>query len=698
MKFVRLGKDLLLFLMRSGPSFFNEFIVNNSLIDIPLGGFNFTWTDKWGTKMSKLDRFLISESFYEVFPHTTGVVLEKVGCFKKSATYKLKKDLQKQISSIDAKVDQGCVSDEDLRTRSDFFTRLEVKRHLAIGGILKDGDWIEFPVLVKDLFLAHFRNCFNCSTGMSLSLEVGLINHFSSSQSDFLEHQVSRDEIKRAVWDCGGDSASGLDGFTFKFFTTFWDLIEDDVVRFVQEFFLSGSFPIGCNSSFISFIPKVSSTKLVTDFHLISLIGCQYKIIGKILANRLCSVIGSCISPEQSAFIKGRNVFEGPFILNEFVAWYPKRKKHLLVFKFDFEKAFDSLIWDFMDLVMEKIGFGLKWRSWILGCLCLQALTSKAGELGLFKGATFGRDNMSISHLMYADDVIFFGECNVLGVCVSDEEVSDMANVIGCGVTKLPFKYLVVPEAIRMRKKMTWVKWKKCLESRKLGGLGIGLCNWGAILTSVHNLKLKGPDFLSFCSRKIGNGASTRFWNDIWIGDQSLKNVVLTDQCDSWQWSLDVTHGFSVVCVRSLVDALTLDVDSNATRWIHFIPIKINVFLWRLSINKLPSRVNLDLKGTDVGSLLCPICHVDVESVNHIFFSCEKAKALWYLFAKWWELDIPFCDNISDWFTWLDSLKVSNKFHDISDYAYVNFELLVVTTFNDTDKLALELYKGNVNV
>ncbi|GJU24286.1 RNA-directed DNA polymerase, eukaryota, reverse transcriptase zinc-binding domain protein [Tanacetum coccineum] len=131
--------------------------------------------------------------------------------------------------------------------------------------------------------------------------------------------------------------------------------------------------------------------------------------------------------------------------------------------------------------------------------------------------------------------------------------------------------------------------------------------------------------------------------------------------CDTWQWLLDVSPGYSVASVRSLVDARTLDVDSNATRWIRCIPNKIKVFLWRLSLNKLPSRVTLDLKGIDVGSLLCPICHEDVESVNHIFFSCEMAKALWDLFAKWWELDIPFCDNISDWFTWLDSLKVSNK-------------------------------------
>ncbi|GKD29982.1 RNA-directed DNA polymerase, eukaryota [Tanacetum coccineum] len=56
---------------------FNMFISNSSLVDIPLGGFNFTWTDKWGSKMSKLDRFLVSESFLDVFPYTTGVVLEK---------------------------------------------------------------------------------------------------------------------------------------------------------------------------------------------------------------------------------------------------------------------------------------------------------------------------------------------------------------------------------------------------------------------------------------------------------------------------------------------------------------------------------------------------------------------------------------------------------------------------------------------
>ena len=116
-------------------------------------------------------------------------------------------------------------------------------------------------------------------------------------------------------------------------------------------------------------IPKICDAKFVSDFRPISLIGCQYKIIGKILANRLSSVIGSCVSSEQSAFIKGRNILDGPLVLNECMAWYRKKNKPLMVFQVDIEKAFDSLRWEYLDEIMEKLGFGLKWRKWIFGCL-----------------------------------------------------------------------------------------------------------------------------------------------------------------------------------------------------------------------------------------------------------------------------------------------------------------------------------------
>ncbi|GJY78355.1 RNA-directed DNA polymerase, eukaryota, reverse transcriptase zinc-binding domain protein [Tanacetum coccineum] len=121
------------------------------------------------------------------------------------------------------------------------------------------------------------------------------------------------------------------------------------------------------------------------------------------------------------------------------------------------------------------------------------------------------------------------------------------------------------------------------------------------------------------------------------------------------------SKGFSVASVRYLIDSHILDVNAPATRWNKVIPIKVNVFLWKLSLNKLPTRINLDRKGIDVDSLLCLICHEDVETVNHIFFNCEMAKDLWALLARWWELDIPFCKNFSEWLTWLDSSSLTNK-------------------------------------
>nr|GEX15562.1 zinc knuckle CX2CX4HX4C [Tanacetum cinerariifolium] len=77
------------------------------------------------------------------------------------------------------------------------------------------------------------------------------------------------------------------------------------------------SFPKGCNSSFIALIPKVLDAKFVSDFRPISLIGCVYNVITKVLANRLMEVISDLVSDTQSAFVSGRQILDGPFILDE---------------------------------------------------------------------------------------------------------------------------------------------------------------------------------------------------------------------------------------------------------------------------------------------------------------------------------------------------------------------------------------------
>ncbi|GKF57332.1 RNA-directed DNA polymerase, eukaryota, reverse transcriptase zinc-binding domain protein, partial [Tanacetum coccineum] len=130
-----------------------------------------------------------------------------------------------------------------------------------------------------------------------------------------------------------------------------------------------GEIPNGCNSNFIALIPKILDANMVKDFRPIGLIGSLYKIIAKILANRLVGVLGDLVNKVQSAFVADRQIIDGPFILDEVLQWCRRKKKHALIFKVDFQKAFDSVRWDFVDDVLNKFGFGDRWRTWIQSSL-----------------------------------------------------------------------------------------------------------------------------------------------------------------------------------------------------------------------------------------------------------------------------------------------------------------------------------------
>ncbi|GKA90469.1 hypothetical protein Tco_0812339 [Tanacetum coccineum] len=93
--------------------------------------------------------------------------------------------------------------------------------------------------------------------------------------------------------------------YSFAFVKKYWGTIQKDLYDFVNLFFASCIMPNGANSSFFTLIPKVNNPIFITDFRLISLIGIHYKIIAKILANRLSKVIDKIVSKEQSAFIAG---------------------------------------------------------------------------------------------------------------------------------------------------------------------------------------------------------------------------------------------------------------------------------------------------------------------------------------------------------------------------------------------------------
>jgi len=150
-------------------------------------------------------------------------------------------------------------------------------------------------------------------------------------------------EVKEAIWECDSFKSPGPDDVNFGFIKDFWPELKDDVMRFVSEFHRNGKLAKGINAMFIALIPKVDNPQRLHDFRPISLVGSLYKILAKVLANRLRVVLSSVVSETQSTFVKNRQILHGILIANEVVDEAHKLKKELLLFKVDFEKAYDSV-------------------------------------------------------------------------------------------------------------------------------------------------------------------------------------------------------------------------------------------------------------------------------------------------------------------------------------------------------------------
>lgn len=254
---------------------------------------------------------------------------------------------------------------------SSFFHRCTNKRRKnnEIHGLYIDGRWCDTVSDVKTGIKEHFRRRFASQQWNRLRLGDLDFKKLSDEDKYSLTIPFSKEEIKKAVWSCGSTESPGPDGFNFKFIKRFWDVMKSDIECFLHEFHLHGRIVRGGNPSFVVLIPKKKSPQTVDDFRPISLIGCIYKILAKLLANRLNRVLDSVISENQSAFVGKRQILDGVLIINEVVDELKRSGRQGIIFKADFEKAYDTVDWDFIDEMMHHMNFGAKWRMWMWECL-----------------------------------------------------------------------------------------------------------------------------------------------------------------------------------------------------------------------------------------------------------------------------------------------------------------------------------------
>ncbi|GJV31181.1 RNA-directed DNA polymerase, eukaryota [Tanacetum coccineum] len=341
------------------------------------------------------------------------------------------------------------------------------------------------------------------------------------------------------------------------------------------------------------------------------------------------------------------------------------------------------------------------------------------------------------------------------------KSVLGAAPVYTMSIYKVPKGVLKVMESIRSNffkgvefgdKKVSWVAWDKVLASKKKGGLGVSsflalnralilkwvwrfvsqdgslwfrviqalygvsidrhsslkTSVWSSILKEVRVLKDKGFDFLSFCSKRIGDGNTTRFWLDIWKGDKVfrdiyprvfslvsnpnitvaevmgvslgeslrrpvrggaeeqqfaelalvLDSVVCSSLHDRWVCTMSSDGNFRVKDVRISIDEIFLPSHTESTSWVRYVPNKVNIFAWRARRDCLPTRVNLINRGVTLESSSCPMCRSSVEDVHHVLLRCSLAQAVLRRVCRWWDLDWQPWLSFSDWSSWFESIRL----------------------------------------
>ena len=319
----------------------------------------------------------------------------------------------------------------------------------------EDGTWTESEQAVSKEIAEYYRNLFNSNDVGDLTEVLDGIPHTISDElNGNLMKPVLEEEIKAVIFSMNPDKAPGVDGMSPLFFQKFWTTIKKEVVNAIQTFFHTGHLLKSVNHTVITLIPKVLNPTSLNQLRPISLCTTIYKVIAKILANRLKGVLHCCICKNQSAFIPGRQIIDNILVSHEYLHYLNNKrqgKDGFMAVKLDMSKAYDRVEWSFLEAIMQKMGFQYRWINWIMECvrtvsysfningevkeyviptrgirqgdplspylflLCSEGFSNlirQAAQTRKISGMKISRQGPSITHLFFADDSLIFCKAN----------------------------------------------------------------------------------------------------------------------------------------------------------------------------------------------------------------------------------------------------------------------------------------------
>lgn len=264
---------------------------------------------------------------------------------------------------------------EDGEKNSRYFLNLEKRSSLKkkiTKLTLSDGKETEDPTEILEEEKSFYKTLYSSKKvnpddpGFDIFFNNNLITPLDEDQSKKCEGKLTEEECNQALNHMQSGKTPGSDGFTSEFYKCFWEDIKTEVLASINYGFDKGKLSICQRRGIISLLPKKDKpTNLLNNLRPISLLNTDYKIATKAIARRLENILPFIINPDQTGYIKGRYIGENVRLISDMIKYTTDKNLPGIAIFLDFEKAFDSIEWNFLYKALDKFNFGCELKNWI---------------------------------------------------------------------------------------------------------------------------------------------------------------------------------------------------------------------------------------------------------------------------------------------------------------------------------------------